>query len=144
MEHFPEVEASCQSANVVTEDGKWQLQPKTMEGFEQVAYHDKHYYGSEKPGSTITFHDIHVHSGSLGIYYLRQGDEMGNMLCWVDGNKAVATKLVGYWRYVSVGSIGVIAEGLHSGTHWLTCEVMEETQAPNNGTRVRIIAIVST
>ncbi|BEI94098.1 uncharacterized protein CcaverHIS019_0605570 [Cutaneotrichosporon cavernicola] len=118
--------------------------------FEKIVWHNKHYWAAEEIGARITFTDVEVHGGFLGLYYLRSVSMgLGNLRCWVDGNEGASKLLVGQWGYVSVGSVGAVATGLAPGKHNVTCEVDQTTQAiPNEEAegslhKTRIIAVIA-
>ncbi|BEJ17207.1 hypothetical protein CspHIS471_0606080 [Cutaneotrichosporon sp. HIS471] len=146
-------DAFCKSSNVQLEDGSWQLEGQAVEGhpaFEKIVWHNKHYWAAEEIGARITFTDVDVHGGFLGLYYLRSVSMgLGNLRCWADGNEGASKLLVGQWGYVSVGSVGAVATGLAPGKHSVTCEVDQTTQAvPNKEAegslhKTRIIAVIA-
>lgn len=115
-----------------------------------MIWHDKHYWGADEVGARVTFENIEVHGGFVGIYYLRSGGMgLGNVRCWVDGDEERGKLLIGQWGYVSVGSVGVVATGLTPGKHNLTCEVDKTTDSKmGEGVegglhKVRIIAVIA-
>ncbi|GMK57560.1 hypothetical protein CspeluHIS016_0403940 [Cutaneotrichosporon spelunceum] len=145
--------AFCKSANVQLGDGSWQLMGLPVDAhpsFEKVVWHDKHYWAAEEIGARVTFTDIDVSGGFLGLYYLRSTSMgLGNLRCWADGDQGSSKLLVGYWNYVSVGSVGVIATGLAPGKHNVTCEVDKTTNAvphpdaKGSMHKTRIIAVIA-
>lgn len=145
--------AYCASANAQNPDGSWQLVGEHVDGhanFTKMVWHDKHYWGADDVGARVTFPDVEVHGGFVGVYYLRSGVMgLGNLRCWVDGDEGGAKLLVGQWGYVSVGSVGAVATGLAPGKHSLTCEVDQTTnshmgdQVEGGLHKVRIIAVIA-
>lgn len=146
-EPLPDPTAFCLSTNVDTPAG-WQLQAYEAEGFTQMEWHDKRYWGANDVGARITFADIEVSGGFMGVYYLRSDSlGMGNLRCWPDDDEGKSRVLVGQWGYVSVGSVGVVAEGVERGRHNLTCVVDASTSAKvgveGGPHKVRIIAVIA-
>ncbi len=149
----PDPDAYCKSSNVQLPDGSWQLEGERVEGhapFDKIVWHDKHYWAAEEIGARVTFPDVEVSAGFLGIYYLRSSVMgLGNLRCWVDADEGAAKLLVGHWGYVSVGSVGAVATGLAKGKHSLTCEVDKTTnaqpgdQVEGSMHKTRIIAVIA-
>ncbi|WOO76569.1 thiamine pyrophosphokinase 1 [Vanrija pseudolonga] len=139
----PEVHSYCRSANVRDAADRPALYPSAKTGdWDQVGWSDKHFWSSSTPGERITFSDIPVSEGTLSIFYLR-GPHEGSMLCWYDDNRTHAQQVIGYWDYVNVGSIGVVATGLPAKNYSLTCEIDKETKAEGNETVAHIIAVMT-
>lgn len=146
-------DAFCKSSNVQRPDGTWQLEGEAVDGhpaFDKIVWHDKHYWAAEEIGARVTFPDVEVSGGFLGVYYLRSSSMgLGNLRCWADGDEGAAKLLVGQWGYVSVGSVGAVATGLAPGKHSLTCEVDKTTnaqpgdQVEGSMHKTRIIAVIA-
>ncbi|GFZ51499.1 hypothetical protein JCM24511_09266 [Saitozyma sp. JCM 24511] len=66
---FAESRALCRSANIRKPDGSWGLTPSFNQGFRQLEMYDKSWWAADEAGSIITFPDIEVHGGQVGIYY---------------------------------------------------------------------------
>lgn len=149
--------AVCMSANVRLDGDRAQLQPSFVRGWEETYWNGKHYWTwvrvgrsdsrSTVAGSKITFSDIEVNGGQLGLYYLRGWNlALGNMRCWADNDEDKAVKLTGFWQYINVGSVGPVADGLSTGLHSVSCVVLDEIEDHNGieGTnRVSIIAVLA-
>ncbi|KAL7421284.1 hypothetical protein Q5752_004169 [Cryptotrichosporon argae] len=140
----PAPAAFCASTNARDEHGEWLLQPSRSEGFERLSMHGKSWWAADKPGAEITFPNIKVSSGRVGIYYYRSSAPLGNMHCWVDNDSANGRTLPGMWNYVSVGSYAHIRDRVPPGLHSVTCRVLEETNDPaGESHHVRIIAVLA-
>lgn len=139
----PESFAFCRTVSKHDANGVPNLSPSKNQGFEEIKRSDKYYWKADKPGSQITFSDIDVHGGTLGLYYQRCGENVGKMKCWVDNQTNKAVVLNSIWSYVCVGSVGIVATNLDKGLHSVTCEVLEETDDKNGRHDIQIIAVIA-
>ncbi|KIJ25849.1 hypothetical protein M422DRAFT_38440 [Sphaerobolus stellatus SS14] len=130
-----------------TRTKKHPLVPMESEGWEMWTYQGrlaKPYLRATEPGSYAKF-DVQVGvMNRVRVTYLRSKTfGLGDVWCWIDGNKKGGTRLSGYWNVdnVNIAIVGVVSDKTPPGKHVLTCEVMQETNDQGKGHEFRMIAV---
>ncbi|GAA5854285.1 hypothetical protein JCM9279_005109 [Rhodotorula babjevae] len=130
-------------------NAKTTVEPIKNRGWTKLAWaRDKQYLVADEPGASVTFR-VEVGAGGtvMADWLHSRFYDLGDVSVYLDGDKAKAAKLTGYW---DLGwSIGVPTEvftGVAPGLHDVTFEVLpaSESSHPSRRTNFRLIGLITT
>ncbi|GAA5945986.1 hypothetical protein JCM3775_003608 [Rhodotorula graminis] len=130
-------------------NAKTTVEPVQNRGWTKLAWaRDKQYLVADTPGASVTFR-VEVGAGGavMADWLHSRFYDLGDVSVYLDGDKAKAAKLAGYW---DLGwSIGVPTEvftGVAPGPHDVTFEVLaaSESSHPSRKTNFRLIGLITT
>ncbi|KAL8290379.1 hypothetical protein RQP46_002637 [Phenoliferia psychrophenolica] len=130
-------------------NAKSKVVPRKSTGWTKYSWaRDKQYLVADKPGSTVTY-DIVVGAGGevLADWLRSRFYDLGNVLIYMDGQKATGVSLAGWWDLGwSIGVPTVVFSNLTPGPHTVTVELLPPhlSSHPARKTAFRLIGLIST
>ncbi|KAK4698466.1 hypothetical protein P7C70_g7810, partial [Phenoliferia sp. Uapishka_3] len=130
-------------------NAKSRVVPLKNKGWSKFSWaRDKQYLVADQPGSSVTF-DVVVGTGGevLADWLRSRFYDLGNVLVFVDGQRASGVNLAGWWDLGwSIGVPTVVFSGLSAGPHTVTIELLPSHMSshPSQKTAFRLIGIITT
>ncbi|WVF71803.1 hypothetical protein IAT40_006611 [Kwoniella sp. CBS 6097] len=138
-ENVPSTTPKCLSAHSRSRT----LIPRVNQGWRELISGDKKYLIADQPSSIVSF-DVSTLGGLVQLSVYRSHNAgLGTAACWVDDREDRKIVIAARWDdLVSIGYTVTIANDLKDGDHVLTCQLLEETEDPQEKHEFRIIAVM--
>ncbi|KAM0753326.1 hypothetical protein T439DRAFT_323958 [Meredithblackwellia eburnea MCA 4105] len=129
-------------------NSKTNIVPRENNGWTKYSWaRDKQYLTADVPGSKVTF-DVSVGPGGevLVDWLQSRAYDLGDVLVYLDGDRASGVKLAGWWDLGwSIGVPTIVFKDVVAGAHELSIELLpaEESSHPDKKTSFRLIGIIT-